>query len=169
MTQRSHHHCKGLTLIELAAVTVLLGLFAVMLSISARGFGDVPAVHAAQLSIEQAWTQVRMQARARHRPTALVFEVGASRVGVVLDGMKPSSWIDLGGVKISRAGFRGVSPVTAGPFTLKLSASGSALPWAIQLERGSTRCVLAGTGVTGRIHAWPDRSLEQVDLHEEIP
>lgn len=166
---REFHKRKGLTLIELAAVTALLGLFAVMLSTTARGFGDAPAVHAAQLSIEQAWSQVRMQARARHRPTALILDVGGARMATVLDTRQSHTWIDLGGVTIRRAGYVGDSLVTAGSITFKVSAAGSALPWVIELERGTSRCVLAASGVTGRVRTWRDRALDQINLDEEVP
>ena len=153
----------GFTLIELAVVTVLIGLMAVTVSLATRGLYATPSLQAGQRVVQQAVAQARLQARARHRPTAVVLDLDARRCGVVLGGAEPAAWYDLGGATQVQAGYRGGRIQTTGRFGVRLTPTGASLPWAVELRRETARICIAVDGLTGRVTAWPDRTLSQVE------
>ncbi len=135
---------SGFTLIELMVALLLLGLAATLVATRIGAGTGAVRLRAARVTLEQALRLARHEARVKHAPRWLVFEVGTGRYAVMRNA-EPPVWRSLGAVEITAV--RIGSGSSAAP-QIKVGATGASPPWAIELRAGGQTLALWNDGVT---------------------
>lgn len=152
-TSRAGRSNSGFTLIELMVALLLLGLAATLVA-TRIGAGTAAArLRAAHVTLERALRLARHEARVKHAPRWLVFEVGAGRYAVTRNA-EPLVWRSLGAVEVISVRIGSDPP--AAP-QIRVGATGASPPWAIELRAGGQTLALWNDGVTDTLRTGAGR------------
>ncbi len=157
---------RTFTLVELLAVLVVLGVVASGVALSVRGSTEPARLRAATLQLEQTLRLGRRWATRQRVPVWLQLRLGTGAyrlAGAVGESSQEppraderpaglGTWRALDGVLVSQVwlGSSGAGGSQGGVFAVRLTPAGASLPWAVELQAGPERRVLAFDGVTGR-------------------
>jgi len=177
---RSSAAPRAFTLLELLVVVALLGLAAAALTVQLSGLTERARLRAAALDIEQTLRLARHQAAKTRQPVWLQFTRGTGRYRLVWAGAMaptPGGWRVLEHVTLAGAEVPGTSPAAAGlrpvqrdeTFTLRLSPSGTTLPFALELHAGQLRRVVWTDGISGHLAYRDGVGLRQFDWPGTVP
>ncbi len=154
----------GFTLLELMVVVLLVGLAATLVGVRAAGATGATRLHSAAQLLQTGWQDAARLAIHRRRP--LLFEVNLDTSGYRIrdDARANPPWRALPGARPVQVRVAETeSALSAGVARLRLTPSGTALPWALELVAGSQRQVRYCDGITGAwrpVADWP--SAEQI-------